>query len=193
MEKYAIKLPPRLQFTDDEFFEFCQENRDLRFERNANGEIIIMAPTGGITGKKNNKLSAKLDYWNEVHQLGEVFNSSTGFILPNGATRSPDASWLERSRWNALTEEEQTKFVPLCPDFIAELTSPSDTLRTTQEKMVEWMDNGCRLGWLFHPKEEKTFIYRAGQAEPEILDSYNRLLSGEDVLPGFQFDLRWLK
>ncbi|MEM6842564.1 MAG: Uma2 family endonuclease, partial [Bacteroidota bacterium] len=121
MEKYEIKLPPSLSLTDDEFFALCQQNRDLRFERNANGEIIIMAPTGGITGKKNNKLSAKLDYWNEVHQQGEVFNASTGFILPNGATRSPDASWLEKSRWEALTEEQQAKFVPLCPDFVVEL------------------------------------------------------------------------
>lgn len=124
MGKYAIRLPPRLRFNDDEFYDFCQENRDLRFERNANGEIIIMSPTGGITGKKNNKLSAKLDYWNEQYQLGEVFNSSTGFVLSNGATRSLDASWLEKSRWEALTEEQQAKFVPLCPDFVAELTSP---------------------------------------------------------------------
>ena len=193
MEKYAIKMPESVQLTDDEFFALCRENRDLRFERSPNGEIIIMAPTGGITGKKNNKLSAKLDYWNEVHQLGEVFNSSTGFILPNGATRSPDASWLERSRWEALTEEQQAKFAPLCPDFMAELVSPSDTLRTTQEKMSEWMDNGCRLGWLFYPQEEKTFVYRAEQAAPEEISGYDRLLSGEVVLPGFQFDLRWLK
>jgi len=123
VERYEIKLPPGLQFTDDEFFAFCRENRDLRFERSANGEIIITAPTGGITGKQNNKLSAKLDYWNEIHQQGEVF-SSTSFILPYGATRSPDASWLEKSRWEALTEEQRAKFVPLCPDFVAELMSP---------------------------------------------------------------------
>lgn len=193
MDKYAIKLPKELQFTDDEFFAFCQENRDLRFERNAHGEIIIMSPTGGLTGKKNSKLTAKLDHWNEEHEPGEVFNSSTGFILPNGATRSPDAAWVEKSRWKALSYEQQEKFPPLCPDFVAELISPSDTLRVTQEKMDEWMGNGCRLGWLFYPKEEKTFIYRAGQAEPEVLTGYDRSLSGEDVLPGFQFDLCWLK
>jgi Uma2 family endonuclease len=193
MDKYAIKLPKGLRFTDDEFFAFCQENRDLRFERNAQGEIIIMSPTGGLTGKKNSKLTAKLDHWNEEHEPGEVFNSSTGFILPNGATRSPDAAWVEKSRWEALSYEQQEKFPPLCPGFVAELISPSDTLRATQEKMLEWMDNGCRLGWLFYPKEEKTFIYRAGQAEPEVLSGYDRTLSGEDVLPGFQFELRWLK
>ncbi len=193
MEKYAIKLPPRLQFTDDEFFEFCQENRDLRFERNVDGEIIIMPPTGGITGDKNGELIADLKMWNRSTHAGKVFESSTGFVLPNGATRSPDASWLEKSRWDALTEEEQAKFVPLCPDFVAELISPSDTLKATQEKMVEWMDNGCRLGWLFYPKEEKTFVYRAGQNEPEVLSGYDRTLSSEEVLPGFHFDLKWLK
>ncbi|MGB3586655.1 MAG: Uma2 family endonuclease [Tunicatimonas sp.] len=193
MEKYEIKLPPSLSLTNDEFFALCQENRDLRFERNANGEIIIMAPTGGITGDKNGELVADLKLWNRQRQLGKVFDSSTGFILPNGATRSPDASWLERSRWEALTEEQQAKFVPLCPDFVVELMSPSDLLKTIQAKMQEWMDNGCRLGWLFYPIEDKTFIYRTGQAPPEILNSYDRTLSGEDVLPGFVFDLRWLK
>ena len=193
MDKYAIKLPKGLRFTDDEFFAFCQENRDLRFERNAHGEIIIMAPTGGTTGDKNGELTTDLKMWNRQTQRGKVFDSSTGFILPNGATRSPDASWLERSRWEALTEEEQAKFVPRCPDFVVELISPSDTLRATQEKMLEWMANGCRLGWLFYPKEEKTFIYRTGQGEPEALTGYDQALSGEDVLPGFEFDLRWLK
>ncbi len=193
MEKYEIKLPPSLSLTNDKFFALCQENRDLRFERNANGEIIIMAPTGGITGDKNGELVADLKLWNRQRQLGKVFDSSTGFILPNGATRSPDASWLERSRWEALTEEQQAKFVPLCPDFVVELMSPSDLPKTTQAKMQEWMDNGCRLGWLFHPKEEQTIIYRMGQAKPDMLIGYDRTLSGEDVLPGFVFDLRWLK
>jgi Uma2 family endonuclease len=193
MDKYAIKLPKGLRFTDDEFFAFCQENRDLRFERNAHGEIIIMAPTGGTTGDKNGELTTDLKMWNRQTQRGKAFDSSTGFILPNGATRSPDASWLAKARWDALTEEQQAKFVPCCPDFVAELISPSDTLRATQEKMLEWMDNGCRLGWLFYPKEEKTFIYRAGQTEPEVLIGYDQSLSGEDVLPGFQFELKWLK
>lgn len=193
MEKYAIKMPESVRLTDDEFFTLCQENRDLRFERNPNGEIIIMSPTGGFTGDKNGEITADLKMWNRSCRTGKAFDSSTGFVLPNGATRSPDASWLEKSRWEALTEEQQAKFVPLCPDFVAELTSPSDTLPPTQEKMQEWMENGCRLGWLFHPKEEKTFVYRAGQAAPEELLGYDRTLSGEAVLPGFRFDLRWLK
>ncbi|WKN45685.1 Uma2 family endonuclease [Tunicatimonas pelagia] len=193
MERYEIKLPPTLSLTEDEFFALCQENRDLRFERNANGEIIIMAPTGGITGDKNGELVADLKLWNRHTQLGKVFDSSTGFILPNGATRSPDASWLERSRWEALTEEQQATFVPLCPDFVAELMSPSDILKTTQAKIQEWMDNGCRLGWLFYPPEEQTFVYRTGQAKPETVIGYDRTLSGEEVLPNFAFDLQWLK
>ena len=191
MEKYAIRLPKKLQFTDDEFFDFCQENRDLRLERNANGEIIIMSPTGGLTGKKNNKLSAKLDYWNEERGLGEVFNSSTGFYLPNGAMRSPDTAWIEKARWDALSYEDQEKFPPLCPDFVVELISPSDTLKATQEKMDEWMENGCRLGWLIFPKEEKVFVYESEQIEE--MNGLDQKLSGGMVLPGFVFDLGWLK
>ena len=191
MEKYAIRLPESLQFTDDEFFTFCQANRDLKFERNAKGEIIIMSPTGGITGKKNSKLSAKLDYWNEVHGLGEVFNSSTGFLLPTGAVRSPDAAWVTQSRWQALTYPEQEKFPPLCPDFVVELMSPSDTLPPAQEKMEEWMANGCRLGWLIFPQEEKVLIYEGTTTEE--VTGFDQILSGGDVLPGFSFDLTWLK
>ena len=191
MEKYAIKLPKKLQFTDDEFFDFCQENSDLQFERNANGEIIIMSPTGGLTGKKNSKIIIKLGIWEEEHQLGEIFNSSTGFILSNGATRSPDAAWVEKSKWEALSFEEQEKFPPLCPDFVVELISLSDTLKASQEKMIEWMENGCRLGWLIFPKEEKVFFYEGEKVEE--INGFDQQLSGGTVLPGFTFDLAWLK
>ena len=191
MEKYAIKLPKNLQFNDDEFFDFCQENRDLRFERNANGEIIIMSPTGGLTGKKNSKLNAKLDHWNEKHELGEVFDSSTGFKLPNGADRAPDAAWVERSRWEALSFEQQEKFPPLSPDFIAEIVSKSDSLRSSKEKMDEWMENGCRLGWLIFPKEEKVWVYE-GKTVEEVV-GFDQTISGGTVLPDFTFDLAWLK
>ena len=191
MEKYAIRLPKNLQFTDDEFFAFCQENRDLRLERSANGEIIIMSPTGGITGRKNSKILIKLGIWDEASQLGEVFNSSTGFILPNGAMRSPDAAWVERSRWEALSYEQQEKFPPLCPDFVVELISPSDTLKASQEKMDEWMANGCRLGWLIFPKEEKAWVYE-GDAVEEVV-GFDQALSGSTVLAGFTFELAWLK
>ena len=191
MEKYAIRLPRHLQFTDEEFFAFCQENRDLRFERNPNGEIVIMSPTGGITGKKNSKIIIKLGIWNEKYRLGEVFNSSTGFLLPNGAMRSPDAAWVAQSRWEALSHEEQEKFPPLCPDFVVELISPSDALKASQEKMDEWMKNGCRLGWLIFPKEEKVFLYE-GETMDEI-SGYDQTITGGRVLPNFTFDLAWLK
>ncbi len=191
MDKYAIKLPENLQFSDDEFFAFCQENLDLRFERNAQGEIIIMSPTGGITGKKNSSLTSSLWIWNQRTRLGEVFNSSTGFYLPNGAMRSPDAAWVEQSRWDALSYEQQEKFPPLCPDFVVELISPSDALKPSQEKMNEWMTNGCRIGWLIYPKEEKVWVYE-GEAINEIT-GFDQTISGGSVLPGFKFDLSWLK
>jgi len=191
MEKYAIKLPKNLQFTDDEFYNFCQANRDLRFERNAHGEIIIMSPTGGLTGKKNSSITSRLWIWNDEVQLGEVFNSSTGFLLANGAMRSPDVAWVAISRWDALSYDEQEKFPPLCPDFIVELISPSDTLKESQEKMDEWMVNGCRMGWLIYPKEEKAWVYHDNQIEPTV--GFDQTLSGKTILPGFTFDLVWLK
>ena len=191
MEKYAIKLPKNLQFTDDEFYNFCQANRDLRFERNAHGEIIIMSPTGGLTGKKNSSITSRLWIWNDEVQLGEVFNSSTGFLLTNGAMRSPDVAWVAISRWDALSYDEQEKFPPLCPDFIVELISPSDTLKESQEKMDEWMVNGCRMGWLIYPKEEKAWVYHDNQIEPTV--GFDQTLSGKTILPGFTFDLVWLK
>ncbi len=191
MEKYAIRLPKNLQFTDDEFFDFCQENRNLRFERNANGEIIIMSPTGGLTGKKNSSITSRLWIWNEEVQLGEVFNSSTGFLLLNGAMRSPDAAWVATSRWEALSYEEQEKFPPLCPNFVVELISPSDTLKTSQEKMTEWVDNGCQLGWLIYPKEEQVWVYYDNKVERII--GFDQTLSGKTVLPGFTFELTWLR
>ncbi len=191
MEKYAIKLPEHLQFTDDEFYAFCLENRDLRLERNAKGEIIIMPPAGGITGIKNSKITFRLEAWNEEAQLGEVFNSSTGFYLSNGAMRSPDAAWVEQSRWDALSYEQQEKFPPLCPDFVVELISPSDTLKGSREKMDEWMANGCRLGWLLFLKEEKAWVYEGNEIEE--ISGFDQSISGGTVLPGFTFDLAWLK
>lgn len=181
-----------MQFTDDEFYAFCQENRDLKFERTAKGEIIIMSPTGGITGSRNSKLIIQLGIWNNTTKSGEVFDSSTGFRLPNGATRSPDAAWVEKSRWEALSREEQEKFPPLCPDFVVELMSSSDDLRETQEKMEEWRENGCRLGWLIFPKEEKVFVYEAGQAIEEV-QGFDQNLKANQLLQGFVLDLSLLR
>jgi Uma2 family endonuclease len=187
MNALTVNLKPVLELTDEQFFQLCQANRDLRFERTATGELIIMPPTGGETGNRNAGLTAQLWIWNEQNKLGIAFDSSTGFQLPNGADRSPDASWLRLERWNALTQEQQTKFIPLCPDFVVELLSPSDSLKVAQEKMREYIDNGVRLGWLINRKSRQVEIYPQGQ-EVEVLES-PVTLSGEDVLQGFILNL----
>jgi Uma2 family endonuclease len=175
------------RLTDAQFFELCSANRDLRFERSADGELIIMPPTSGRIGNQNAEMSGQLGIWNRQTRLGKVFDSSTGFKLPNGADRSPDASWVRLERWNALTEEQKDSFIPLTPDFAVELRSKTDVLKTIQAKMQEYMDNGVRLGWLIDPKNQRVEIYRPGQ-QVEVLESPVSL-SGEDVLPGFSLDL----
>lgn len=191
METNILTLPPlltlKLDLTTEQFWQLCQDNQDLQFERTATGELIIMPPTGGNTGKRNVKLITQLDLWNSQTGLGEVFDSNTGFTLPNGADRSPDASWVSRERWEALTPEQQDKFIPLCPDFVVELMSPSDRLEKTRQKMQEYQENGARLGWLINRKQQQIEIYRLNQGV-EILEHPNEI-SGEDVLPGFVLDL----
>jgi Uma2 family endonuclease len=174
------------KLTDEQFFELCSANRDMRFERSADGELIIMAPTGWGTGNKNAEISGQLWAWNRQRELGKVFDSSTGFRLPNGADRSPDASWVSKDRLEALNPDP-AKFLPLAPDFVVELRSQSDTLEPLQTKMREYIENGVRLGWLIDPKNKRVEIYRPGQ-EVEVLASPVSL-SGEEVLPGFRLDL----
>ncbi|MEG4248169.1 Uma2 family endonuclease [Microcoleus sp. Pol10D4] len=188
MTAITLNLNSLIKLTSEQFYQLCEENPDLKLERNANGELIVMPPTGGETGKRNVKLTTQLDVWNEQTELGEVFDSSTGFTLPNKADRSPDVSWVEKSRWSALTPEQREKFIPLCPDFVIELVSPSDSLKKTQEKMQEYMENGCRLGWLINRKKREVEIYRPGQ-DVEVLQS-PLTLSGENVLPGFVLNLQ---
>jgi len=183
MTAITLNLNSIIKLTSEQFYQLCEENPDLKLERSANGELIAMPPTGGETGKRNSKLNLQVGIWNEQTELGQVFDSSTGFTLPNKADRSPDASWVEKSRWSALTPEQREKFIPLCPDFVIELVSPSDSLKKTQEKMQEYMENGCRLGWLINRKKREVEIYRPGQ-DVEILQS-PQTISGEDVLPGF--------
>ena len=189
----AIKSPATsielsINLTDEQFFQLCQNNRDYQFERTALGELIIMAPTGSETSKRNMDLSYQLRAWSRQNNLGVAFDSSGGFTLPNGADRSPDASWVEKSRWDALTPEQREKFIPLCPDFVIELVSPSDSLKKTQEKMQEYIENGCRLGWLINRKKREFEIYRPGRSV-EILQS-PQTISGEDILPGFVLNLQ---
>jgi Uma2 family endonuclease len=174
------------KLTDEQFFELCSANRDMRFERSADGELIIMAPTGWGTGNKNAELGVDLGIWNRQARLGKVFDSSTGFRLPNGSDRSPDASWISKDRLEALNPDP-AKFLPLAPDFVVELRSESDTLKPLQTKMQEYIDNGVRLGWLIDPKNQRVEIYRPDQAV-EVLESPVSL-SGEEVLPGFSLNL----
>ncbi len=180
----VLRMPPELQMTEKQFFEFCQINRDLRIERNQFGEISIMPPTGSETGNRENNILGQLWVWSEQDGTGIAFSSSTGFKLSTGAERSPDASWMKLERWNALSPEQQQRFAPIWPDFVIELRSPSDNLKPLQEKMEEYMrEPGTQLGWLIDRKHRQVYIYRPGQAA-ECLDNPPSV-SGDPVLPGF--------
>ena len=179
----TVNLPSIKSMSVEQFYEFCQANRDLRIERSASGEVIIMPPAFSDTGNRNIKIAQQLANWAEQDGTGETFDSSAGFTLPNGATRSPDASWIKLERWNALSEEQKASFAPICPDFVIELRSKSDTLSGLQDKMQEYIDNGASLGLLIDRKNRKVYIYRPNQ-EPEILDN-PETVSGDPVLPGF--------
>lgn len=177
-----------LELTDEQFFQLCTDNRDLRFERTASGGLIIMPPTGSETGRRNSDLNYQLQSWSRQNKhLGVAFDSSTGFKLPDGTDISPDAAWVRRDRWDALTPEQKEKFAPLCPDFVVELRSTTDSLEKLRAKMKVYVKNGARLGWLLDRKNRKVEISRQ-DSDVEILDS-PVTLSGEDVLPGFVLDL----
>lgn len=188
MTALTLNLNSVIQLTDEQFFQLCQVNENLRFERTATGEIIIMSPAGGETGNRNGRLNQQLFNWTDADGTGIAFDSSTGFKLPNGANRSPDAAWIKLERWNALTQQQKERFLPLCPDFVVELLSPSDSLKVAQEKMKEYRDNGTRLGWLINRKSRQVEIYRQNQ-EAEVLEN-PATLSGEDVLPEFVLNLK---
>ncbi|MEH1919986.1 Uma2 family endonuclease [Nostoc sp.] len=186
MTALILNLSPTIELIDEQFFQLCQNNRDLRLERTAEGELIIMPPTGWESGNRNSKLTQRLGNWTDADGTGLAFDSSTGFKLPNGANRSPNASWVSRKRLEALNPDPD-RFLPLAPDFAVELRSASDSLKTVQQKMQEYIENGVRLGWLIDPQNQQVEIYRPGQ-EVEVLPSATSL-SGEDVLPGFVLDL----
>ncbi len=188
MTTITLNLSPTIELTDEQFALICSTNCDLRLERNATGELVIMPPTGGETGKKNSNINAQLWLWNEQYKLGEVFDSSTGFKLPLGATRSPDAAWIKKERWNSLTLEQQKEFIPLCPDFVIELRSNSDSLSQLQQKMQEYINNGLILGWLIDPKNKKVEIYQ--QNSPVEIISNPISLSGKDMLSTFTLNFK---
>ncbi|WP_088891558.1 Uma2 family endonuclease [Leptolyngbya ohadii] len=184
-ERYplTVELPSIASMSDQQFYEFCLANRDLRIERNANGEVEIMPPAFSDTGNRNFNLATQLGMWTEQDGTGIGFDSSAGFTLPNGATRSPDAAWIRLDRWNALTPEQQASFAPICPDFVIELRSASDSLPRLQAKMTEYIENGTLLGWLIDRQNQTVYIYRPNQ-EPQILSS-PETVSGDPELPGF--------
>ena len=182
----------KFRFDDDEFYDFCLQNDNLKFERDSIGNIIVMPNTGGKTGNLNSKLNARLVIWNEILESGLIFDSSTAFRLPSSAVLSPDVAWISNERWNMLSASEQEKFPPLCPDFIIELMSVTDNETDAKSKMSdEWMANGCQLAWLINPYEKKAYIYRPNQAV-EMVYGFENKLSGEEILKGFLLDLRVL-
>jgi len=182
-----LQMSPAIDMTNEQFFAFCQQNRDYRIERNATGEITIMPPTGSETGNRNFDLIVQLGIWIRENGTGIGFDSSAGFTLPNGAMRASDAAWIKLEKWHSLTLEQQQKFAPICPDFIIELRSPSDNLQPLKDKLQEYIDNGISLGWLIDRKNRKVYIYRPN-SEVECLD-HPAILSGESILPGFVLQL----
>ena len=177
-----------LDMTENQFLKLCSDNGDLRMELTAKRELIIMPPAGATTSGRNSDLNAQLHIWSRQDGTGKTFDSSCGFTLPNGAVLSPDASWILLSRWEALTEAQRDRFAPISPDFVIELRSPSDRLSIVQAKMVEYMENGVRLGWLIDPQNKRVYVYRQGQPlktleEPDTV-------SGDPVLPGFVLDMQ---
>ncbi|MDB9462782.1 Uma2 family endonuclease [Dolichospermum circinale CS-534/05] len=183
-----LHFPSSMQMTDDQFFQFCQENRDLRIERNQFGEISIMSPAGSETGNRNFNLAGQLYVWSEKDNTGICFDSSTGFTLSTGAKRSPDAAWIKLERWNQLTPKQQKKFAPICPDFVIELRSDSDNLQPLKEKMQEYMQEpGIQLGLLIDRKNRRVYIYRPGEKE-EYLENPDTV-NCDPVLPGFVLNM----
>ena len=184
----VLRLRPALELTEDQFFDLCQINGDLRIERTADGVLELMPPAGSTTGYRNADVTTQLGMWAKQDGRGLAFDSSAGFTLPNGAARSPDASWIERSRWENVPPDERDRFAPICPDFVIELRSPSDRLATLQAKLAEYLASGSRLGWLLDPPTRQVYVYRPG-APVERLEGPD-VVSGDPVLPGFRLDLR---
>ena len=184
----VLHMRPAIEMDEEQFFEFCQINRGWRIERSAQGDLEVMAPTGGETSNRDFRISVQLGIWTDNDGTGVAFESSGGFVLPNGAMRSPDASWVRRERLAQLTAEQRQRFLPLCPDLVVELRSPSDPLAVIESKMGEYLENGAHLGWLIDPEGRRVHVYEPGK-EVSILETPDEV-SGDPVLPGFVLDLR---
>lgn len=187
MTQSILRMPATAPLTSDQFYDLCRANPDWKLERTASGDLVVMAPTGGETGSRNANLLIRVGLWNEQTQLGVVFDSSTGFHLPDGSDRSPDVAWVRQARWDALTPQQREKFPPLAPDFVVELMSPTDNLVEAQAKMQAYLDNGVQLAWLFNRKGRQVEIYSAGQAKQVLVQPGQ--LTGEPLLPRFVLKL----
>ena len=192
IDNVVVLHGPLTRLTDDQFFDLCQDNPLLRLERNADHEIIFMPPAGSESSLKCGEVFFQLMLWNRRHQTGYVFESSAGFTLPDGSVRSPDASWVQKAAYDTLTEEQRTRFAPVCPTFVVEVRSPSDGLAPLRRKMETYLANGVEVGFLLDPTNETATIYHPGQ-EPEEISSFDTALSAEPALPGFELDLRPLR
>ena len=192
MTAITLKGPVLERLTDEEFFQFCADNRDQRIERDANHQITIMPPASSETGSSNNELSRQLANWNVDTKLGKTFDSSAGFTLDTGAMLSPDASWIAGENWNALSAEDRRGFARICPDFVVELLSHTDRLTDTMRKMEHWLEAGAKLGWLIAPGTESVYIFEPGQPVRPVVGFDQELVAGP-VLPGFALELRRLK
>ena len=188
ISRFVLQFSPVVELSDDQFFEFCQANRDVRIERNKQGEIIIMPPTGWEMGNKNAEINFQLTLWAKRDGRGKSADSSAGYKMPNGATMSPDASWMLNERLEKVSPEKRRKFLPLAPDFVIELRSESDSLTKLKEKMQEYIENGVALGWLIDPTEKRVYVYRQN-AEVETLENPAEI-SGEPLLSGFVLNLK---
>ena len=182
-----LNLSALSQISDEQFYKICQDNAEVKLERNSAGEILIMSPTGGETGLRNFDIIGQFWLWNSRYHLGYCFDSSTGFKLPNGANRSPDVAYITKARWESLSEQQREIFPPIAPDFVLELLSPSDNLKTTQEKMKEYLENGVKLGWLIDRQNRQLEVYRQDQAK-QIIGNPDSV-SDQDVLPQFCLSL----
>jgi Uma2 family endonuclease len=189
MESFILKFPPDTQFSDEEFFEFCVANDSLRIERNSQGQIIVMSPSGSKTGNLHFRIYNALSRWYDNHEnLGYLFDASAGFTLPDNSVLAPDVAFINKERWESLTDAQQKKFAPLTPDFVIEVRSDSDSLSQLKSKMESWIRNGCQLAWLIDPVEKKAYIYKPNEATLTV-DNFNTVLVGEHVLPEFELFL----
>ena len=190
LNSLVLHWPPSIHLMNDQFFDFCQVNKELRIELTAQGDCEIMAPTGGSTSWRNSRLITQLSVWADLEGSGVVFDSSGGFVLPNGAIRSPDVSWVKRTRLLTLTEIQKQRFLPLCPDFVIELRSPSDSMKNLQDKMQEYSENGASLGWLIDPEAQQVLVFQPKTAIL-LLDKPQFLLT-DNLLTGFSLDMQKL-